>query len=88
MDNILIFAKTKEELERITKMVLAKLQKHDLFLKAKKCEFCKLRIEYLGMIIEEGKIFMDPIKLADIQDWPTPSMVKQVRSFLGFGNFY
>ena len=88
MDNILIFAKTKEELERITKMVLAKLWEHDLFLKAKKCKFCKLRIEYLGMIIEEGKVFMDPIKLAGIQNWPIPSTVKQVRSFLGFGNFY
>ena len=40
------------------------------------------------MIIEEGKIFMDPIKLAGIRDCPTPSMVKQVRLFLGFGNFY
>ena len=88
MDDILIFAKTKEELERITKMVLAKLHEHNLFLKAKKCEFCKLWIEYLGMIIEEGKIFMDSIKLAGIWDWPIPSMVKQVRSFLGFGNFY
>ena len=40
------------------------------------------------MIIEEGKISMDPVKLARIQDWPTPSTVKQVQSFLGFGNFY
>ena len=76
MDDIVIFAKTKEELERITKMVLAKLQEHDLFLKAKKCEFCKLKIKYLGMIIEEGKISMDPIELARIRDWPTPSTVK------------
>ena len=73
MDNILIFAKTKEELKRITKMVLAKLHEHNLFLKAKKWEFCKLQIEYLGMIIEEGKISMDPIKLAGIRDWPIPS---------------
>ena len=42
LDNILIFAKTKEKLERITKMVLAKLCEHNLFLKAKKCEFCNL----------------------------------------------
>ena len=88
IDDILIFAKTKEELERITKMVLAKLHKHNLFLKTKKCEFCKLQIKYLGMIIEEGKISMEPIKLAGIWDWPTPPTVKQVRSFLGFGNFY
>ena len=40
------------------------------------------------MIIEEGHISMDPIKLAGIQEWPIPTMVKQVRSFLGFGNFY
>jgi Reverse transcriptase (RNA-dependent DNA polymerase) len=40
MDDILIFADMKEELEWITKLVLEKLQEHDLFLKAKKCEFC------------------------------------------------
>ena len=66
MDDILIFAETKEELERITKMVLAKLREHDLFLKAKKCEFSKQKIKYLGMVIKEGQISMDPIKLAGI----------------------
>ena len=40
------------------------------------------------MIVEEGKISMDPIKLTRIRDWPILSMVKQVRSFFGFGNFY
>jgi Reverse transcriptase (RNA-dependent DNA polymerase) len=88
MDDILIFADTKEELERITKLVLEKLQEHDLFLKAKKCEFCQTRIEYLGMIIEEGKISMDAVKLGRIRDWPVPTTLKQTQSFLGFGNFY
>ena len=83
MDDILIFAKTKEELKQITKLVLEKLRENDLFLKAKKCEFKKIKIEYLGMIIEEGQISMDPIKLAGIREWPTPTMVNQVRSFLG-----
>jgi hypothetical protein len=78
IDNILIFAKTKEELQRITKQVLEKLQEHDLFLKAKKCEFCKTKIEYLSMIIEQGKIAMDSVKLGGIRDWPTPTTVKQV----------
>ena len=88
MDNILIFAETKEELEKRTRMVLEKLREHDLFLKAKKCEFCKTKIEYLGMIVEPGKVSMDPVKLAGIKDWPIPTTVRQVRSFLGFGNFY
>ena len=40
------------------------------------------------MIIEEGKISMDPGKLRGIRDWPPPTTLKQVRGFLGFGNFY
>jgi Reverse transcriptase (RNA-dependent DNA polymerase) len=75
MDDILIFANTKEELERITKQVLVKLREHDLFLKAKK--FCQTKIEYLGMIIEEGKISMDAVKLGGIRDWPIPTTLKQ-----------
>jgi len=45
-------------------------------------------VEYLGMVIKEGQISMDPVKLGGIRDWPIPTTVKEVRSFLGFGNFY
>ena len=88
MDDILIFSKTKEKLEEMTKKVLQQLRENDLYLKPGKCEFCKTRIEYLGLIIEEGKMMMDPGKLKGIRDWPIPKTVKQVRSWLGFGNFY
>jgi Reverse transcriptase (RNA-dependent DNA polymerase) len=71
MDDILIFADTKEELERITKLVLEKLQEHDLFLQAKKCEFCQTRIEYLGMIIKEGRISMDTSNLEELGIGPS-----------------
>jgi hypothetical protein len=40
------------------------------------------------MIIEEGKISMDAVKLGGIRDWPVFTMLKQIQSFLGFGNFY
>ena len=88
MDDILIFAKDKKTLEENTKKVLDRLQKNDLFLKPKKCEFGKTKIEYLGMVIEEGHVSMDPGKLKGIQEWPVPTTVKQTRAFLGFGNFY
>ena len=87
MDDILIFAGTKE-LTQITRMVLEKLWENNLFLEAKKCKFYKTKIEYLCMIIEEGRISMDSVKLGGIRDWPTPTTVKQIWSFLGFGNFY
>jgi hypothetical protein len=88
MDDIFLFARTPAELERNTKKVLQQLRKHDLFLKPTKCEFQKEKIEWLGMIIEEGKISMDPGKLKGISEWPSPNTVKQTRGFLGFGNFY
>jgi len=67
---------------------LKKLQDNDLFVNLDKCTFEVKEVDYLGMIISENQIKMDLAKLEGIRDWPTPTTVKQVRSFLGFGNFY
>ena len=40
------------------------------------------------MIVQPGQLAMDPVKLDGIAKWPTPVKVKDVRSFLGFANFY
>jgi hypothetical protein len=39
-------------------------------------------------VIEEGKIMMDPVKVKGIVDWPAPTTLRQLRSFLGFCNYY
>ncbi|SJL13410.1 uncharacterized protein ARMOST_16853 [Armillaria ostoyae] len=88
LDDILIFSKTLEEHWKITCRVLELLRKHKLFLKAKKCEFEVLETEYLGVIISEGSIRMDPVKLAGIAEWPVQTKKKELQSFLGFANFY
>src|SRR6202012_2886943 len=88
MDDIMIPANTKQELEACTKRVLDRLQEKDLFLKLEKCKFATKEVDFLGMIIAPNQIKMDPTKLAGIADWPTPKTVKEIRSFLGFGNFY
>jgi hypothetical protein len=68
--------------------VLDLLAEHDLFVKLSKCRFHVSRVNYLGVILEEGVTCMDPIKIAGIKDWPIPKKVKDVHSFLGFCNFY
>lgn len=60
----------------------------DLFLKREKCVFDAAEVEFLGTIIREGSLGMDPVKLDGIRAWPVPTTVKQVQSFLGFCNFY
>ena len=67
MDDILIYATTLELLEKYTKRVLQKLRDHDLFLKAKKCKFNKTKMEYLGLVVEEGKISKTRLKSRDLQ---------------------
>ena len=88
MDDILIYTTTPELLEKYTKEVLQKLWDHNLFLKAKKHEFNKSKLEYLGLIVKEGKLLMDPVKVKGFADQPVPKSIKEVWSFLGFRNFY
>ena len=73
LDDILIFTKDLEEHRRITHRVLGRLAEHQLYLRPEKCEFEKTRIEYLGLIISENQVEMDPVKVAGVADWPEPS---------------
>jgi hypothetical protein len=59
-----------------------------LYLKLKKCAFMVPEVEYLGMVIKEGHVAIDPTKLAAIDKWQPPSSVKGVHSFIGYCNFY
>jgi RNase H-like domain found in reverse transcriptase/Reverse transcriptase (RNA-dependent DNA polymerase) len=88
MDDILAFSKTIDGLKKIEQIILENAREYDLYFKAKKCKFRKLKIKYLGLVVEEGKLAIDPAKLKGILDWPAPKTVKEVQSFLGFGNFY
>lgn len=88
MDDILIFIITIEENRSITAKVLARLRDNDLFAKPEKCFFEKRSIEYLGVIISQGHVEMDPSKLKAVLDWPTPKKIKHVQAFVGFANFY
>jgi hypothetical protein len=88
LDDILIFTKDLEEHRRITRRVLGRLAEHQLYLRPEKCEFENTRIEYLGLIISENRVEMDPVKVAGVADWPEPCNKREVQSFLGFANFY
>ena len=89
MDDILIATEgtLHAHKEEVT-AVLQKLKDNDLFLKPEKCQFHREEVEYLGVIVGKGRVKMDPVKVKGITEWPTPTKVKELRSFLGFGNYY
>jgi len=88
LDDILIFMKIEEEHERAVWRVLEILAEHKLFLRPEKCEFHRKQIEYLGLVISENKVAIDPVKVAGVHEWPTPENRTDVQAFIGFVNFY
>jgi hypothetical protein len=59
-------------------LVLEILEQHDLYLKPEKCTFEQKEIDYLGVIVEEGTLRMDPKKIQGIADWSPPTTVTEV----------
>jgi len=88
LDDILIFIETEEEHEQVVRRVLEVLVEHKLFLHPEKCEFHWKRIEYLGLVISENKVEMNPVKVAGVCNWPTPENWTDIQAFIGFVNFY
>ena len=90
MDNILIVTEDDnlEEHIRMVSKVLKILQDNNLFLKPEKCHFHKRKVEYLGVIVGNGQVKMDPIKVKALIEWPTPTNVRELHAVLGFGNYY
>jgi len=87
MDDILVATDgTFEHHVECIHHILDKIKENDLFLKPEKCTFHKKEINYLGLIIGNGAVRMDPIKVEGITKWPIPMTVKQgrmLRSRLG-----
>jgi hypothetical protein len=89
LDDILIANEgDKEDLTKKATGVLDKLEEHELFIKPDKSEFFTTSVDFLGFNIGDGKINMEKQKVSGIADWPPPQNQRQVRSFIGFCNFY
>ena len=71
-----------------TRRVLQRPREHGLTVKLSKTIFDAPRMEFLGLIIGQGKVEMDGKKLKAIRNWKPPTLVKAVQSFTRFANFY
>jgi hypothetical protein len=88
IDNILMFSKNKEEHDKHLRMVLQKLRENQLYAKLNKCEFWLKEVSFLGQIISEGGISIDPSKVKDVLSWNTLQNILGIRSFLRLAGYY
>ncbi len=88
LDDVLVFSKTvPEHIDRLER-VFQRFSKHGLKLNGAKCNLFQKRVAYLGHIVSEDGVAVDPDKIARIRDWPTPTNQAELRSFLGLASYY
>lgn len=88
LDDILIFSQSFDEhLERLV-FVFDRLRAHNLKIKPSKCHFFHKEVNYLGHVVSEDGVKVNPDKIAVIKDWKTPQTEKDLRSFLGLAGYY
>jgi hypothetical protein len=88
IDDILIYSKCDSDHEEHLRLVLQKLRDNQLYAKFSKCEFWIGEVSFLGHIISNGGISVDPAKIKKIMEWRVPTTVTKIRSFLGLAGYY
>ncbi|KAI3808107.1 hypothetical protein L1987_24050 [Smallanthus sonchifolius] len=88
IDDILIYSKTKADHEEHLRLVLDLLKKEQLYAKFTKCEFWLNEVQFLGHIVNDKGIHVDPAKIETIKNWNAPKTPTEVHSFLGLAGYY
>jgi hypothetical protein len=88
IDDILIYYKSDSDHEEHLRLVLQKLRDNQLYTKYNKCEFWIDEVSFLGHIISNGGITVDPAKVKGIVVWSIPTTVTEIQSFLGLVGYY
>ena len=88
IDDILVYSKNREEHEQHLRLALQTLREYELYAKFSKCEFWLDNVTFLGHVISKDGLSVDPKKVEAVQNWPRPTSVTEIRSFLGLAGYY
>lgn len=88
IDDIIVTGKTDEEHCQNLHKVMTRLEEAGLKLNKEKCEFLKDQVEYCGHVINKDGLCKPHKKVEAVTNAPSPQNVNQLRSWLGFVNYY
>ena len=88
VDDVLVGTDGEEGHDEIVAEVLKRLEENDLYVKPEKCSWKTNKVNFLGVVIDQGKIEMEEDKVVKVLNWPIPRMVRDVRKFLELANYY
>jgi hypothetical protein len=88
IDDILIYFSSQIEHAYNLREVLETLRRNKLYAKLSKCEFWLNEVVFLGHVISEKGINVNPKKIEAVLKWERPTNVTEIRSFLGLVGYY
>ena len=88
LDDIIIFSNTFEDHLEHLSSVFNRLRVANLKIKPAKCHLLRTEVTYLGFNFSGAGVTPDSSKYAVVRDWPTPTSLSEVRSFVGFATYY
>eukprot|EP00794_Sanderia_malayensis_P018581 gene18581-biopygen15656 len=88
LDDVIVFAPTVEEHLKRLDVVLDRIEKAGLTLKPAKCQWLRRSVKFLGHIVSEEGVTVDPAKVSSVKNFPIPQNKTDVRSFLGLTGYY
>ena len=88
LDDIIVFSQTVEEHFTRLADVLRRLNEAGLKLKPSKCQLFRKSVQYLGYVVSEKGIEIDPLKTSCVKNWPVPKNHETLHQFLGFASYY
>ena len=86
--DVLIYSRNKEEHEQHLKLILELLRDQKLYAKFSKCEFWIREVHFLGHVVNEKGIHVDPAKIEAIKKWEAPKTPTEIHQFLGLAGYY
>nr|GEV88166.1 putative reverse transcriptase domain, ribonuclease H-like domain, aspartic peptidase domain protein [Tanacetum cinerariifolium] len=88
IDDILIYSCNKEEHTDHLRIILELLKREKLYAKFSKCDFWISIMQFLGHVIDNPRIHVDPAKIEAVKNWASPTIPTEVRQFLGLAGYY
>lgn len=88
LDDVIILGRDMLSHTRNLSSVISRFEKFNLKLKAQKCELYQKEIKFLGKLVSQNGISVNPESIEIIKKWPIPKDTKQLESFLGFANYH
>ena len=88
MDDTMVIGRSFHDHVTNLREVLIRFREYGLKLKSKKCNLFRKETKFLGHIVGSNGLSINPENIRAVTEWPTPTCVREVESFLGFVNYH